>query len=98
MRTLELVAKAVLVGLGVLAVLVVARLGFLGLVLAGVAVILVCTLTTLNDDVPTWGVEVFRARMQRRRAEQLMGLAFYRWCGIVLLAVGVLGLALTWWG
>ena len=96
LRKLNLLAWLVLAGLGVVAAVAAARLGFVGLVIVGLAVLLVCTLATLNDDVPTWGEHVFRARLEAGRSDP-PDLGFYRWCGLGVLLVGVVGLAWTWW-
>ncbi len=105
----NLVAWAVLIGLAGLAVRLVAVLGPLGLVLLGLLTLLLCTLFELNAEVPTWGTEVFRARMtthgspEQRAAMRedaratLSPLRFYRWCGAALLLAGGLGLAWQQW-
>lgn len=84
-------------------------LGFFGLMLLGTLVWLICTLANLHQDAPTWGVEVFRARMSgygspEQRAAMLeehqafvSPLRFYRWCGIVLLLMGAAGVAWQQW-
>ena len=90
-------AGAVLVALAALAVLAVNRLGFAGLVALGLLALLVCTMATLNEDVPTWGEHVFRARMERRGSPAGPDLGFYRWCGVVLTATGVAGFVWQNW-
>jgi hypothetical protein len=62
---------------------------------------LVCVRAETDQDIPTWGVEVFKARMNgdsaipEQRAAMLnerrafvSPLRFYRWCGLFLMAVG----------
>ncbi len=84
-------------------------LGFFGLMILGVLMWLICTLANLNQDAPTWGVEVFRARMSghgspEQRAAMLeerqafvSPLRFYRWCGIGLALMGAAGFAWQQW-
>ena len=103
-------AWAVVVLLLAGAMLVAALLGFMGLALLGGATWLVCVLAELNQDAPTWGEAVFRARMgghgspeqraamsEERRAF-VSPLRFYRRCGMGLLAVGAAGFAWQQWG
>ena len=83
--------------------LVTQRLGFAGLFLLGGVTWLVCTRASLDQAVPTWGVHVFRAGMERPRsmearaaaaaehAAALSPLRFYGRCGAVLAAIGAAG-------
>lgn len=99
-------AWAVIVVLACGAVLLVARLGPFGLILLGLLTLLVCTRIGLDQDTPTWGPQVFKARMtsnaspeQRAAAHEerqasLSPLRFYRWCGIILVVAGAAGF--TW--
>src|ERR1700712_2601340 len=94
-------AWAVLIGLIAIAFVIVVIFGPFGLVLLGLFTLFICTAFQLNDDVPTWGTELFRARMashgspeQRaamleEKSTQLSPLRFYRWCGVALLVAGV---------
>jgi hypothetical protein len=78
-------------------------LGPFGLIVLGLIVLFIGTQYHLNDDVPAWGTEVFRARMARsgspeqRAAMQeekrmnMSPLRFYRWGGGVLLFAGIAG-------
>lgn len=78
-------------------------LGFMGLLILGSATWLVCARAEMDQDTPTWGTEVFRARLDRtsspeQRAAMLderraftSPLRFYRWCGIFLTIVGLAG-------
>jgi uncharacterized membrane protein YdcZ (DUF606 family) len=96
-------AWIVLIGLIAVAFVMVEILGPFGLVLLGLLTLFICTQYDLNDDVPAWGTEVFRARMARRgspeqraalreeKRENMSPLRFYRWCGVVLLVAGVAG-------
>lgn len=98
-------AWAVIVGMACGAVLLVARLGPVGLILLGLFTLVVCTSVGLDQDTPTWGAQVFKARMTSRgspeqraaaheeRRASLSPLRFYRWCGIILVAVGAAGFA-----
>ena len=73
-------------------------------------VLLVTTMSELDQNVPTWGAEVFRARMSERRLpEQVMQaeeehrgftltLRFFRRCGLVLAGFGLAGFAWQVWG
>ena len=89
--------------------MLVAILGPFGLILLGLADLLVCTLFGLNEDAPTWGTQVFSARMQggqspeqraamlEQRHAMLAPLRFYRWCGVLLIAAGVAGFGWQQW-
>jgi hypothetical protein len=97
------VAWAVIIGLIALAFVMVTVLGPFGLILLGLFTMFVCTSFRLSDDVPTWGVEVFRPRMsnddssERRAARfaekrsELSSVRFYNGCGAVLIVAGILG-------
>lgn len=86
------------------------RLGFMGLLLLGSATWLVCARAELDQDAPTWGTEVFKARMGERRSPEqhaamleerrafVSPLRFYRRCGMVLAAVGGAGFIWQQWG
>ncbi len=92
------VVIAVLIG----AAMVVAEIfGAVGLMLLGGMTALVCARAEMDQDVPTWGVAVFKARMSGDKAtpEQHAAMAserqalvsplrFYRWCGLFLVAAG----------
>lgn len=103
------VAWLVLAVLGVGAILVTNRLGFVGLVILGGLTWLVCTRASLDEKVPTWGVGVFSARMaQPRSAEEraavhadheaaLLPLRFYGRCGAFLATIGAIGFAWQTW-
>lgn len=98
-----------LCGLIGLAAVMVAALGFPGLLLLGGATWLICVLAELHDDLPTWGVKVFRAQADRSHspehraalAEQkrafISPLRFYRRCGVVLFLAGVAGTVWQIW-
>lgn len=91
------------------AILVVDRLGFVGLMLLGGAAWLVCIRAELDHEVPTWGTAVFQAHLeQRRSAEQreaaleehralLSPLRFHARCGMALAAAGLAGVLWQIW-
>jgi hypothetical protein len=99
-------AWAVLIGLIAVASVMVQVLGPFGLVVLGLISLFICTAYELNHDTPSWGTEVFRARMRYRatmeerasvredRRVSLSPLHFFRCCGAVLV---VAGLALFVW-
>lgn len=86
------------------------RLGFMGLLLLGSATWLVCIMAELDQDAPTWGTEVFKARLGARRSPEqhaamlderrafVSPLRFYRRCGMILAAVGGAGFVWQQWG
>jgi hypothetical protein len=96
-------AWAILLALAGVAILIADRLGFVGLFILGLLTWVICTQVELGDDTPTASVAVFRARMARERSPErraavqaerqvrLSPLPFYRWCGIGLTVVGVVG-------
>lgn len=96
-------AWAAVFGLAGCALVVVTILGPFGLILLGLLTLFVCTSMELREDMPSWGAEVFRARLnaaqspEQRAAQQeektqwLSPLRFYRWCGITLLIAGIAG-------
>ncbi len=102
-------AWAIIIGLAGLAVVMVLILGPFGLILLGLMTMLVCTGFSLNDQVPTWGPAVFgaqtaqqdspeqRAGMLEERRTTLLGLRFYRRCGILLVLAGAAGFAWQQW-
>ncbi len=57
-------AWAVIFGLIGAAIVVADVLGFLGLLILGAMTWLVCVRAEMDQDAPTWGAEVFRARMK----------------------------------
>jgi len=92
------------------AVVMAAVLGFVGLLILGGMTWLVCVRAEMDQDTPTWGAEVFRARMggqgsPEQRAAMLeerrafvSPLRFYRRCGIVLAVIGAAGFIWQQWG
>jgi hypothetical protein len=80
-------------------------LGPAGLVLLGLFVLFICTAMNLYEDAPSWGTEIFKARIashgspEQRAAmfdekrASLSPLRFYRWCGVVLVVAGAAGFA-----
>jgi hypothetical protein len=98
-------AWAVIIGLIGLACAMVVIIGPFGLILLGLFTLFVCTSINLREDAPTWGTDVFRARMTdyhspEQRAAMLeekraflSPLRFYGRCGIALVVAGILGFA-----
>jgi hypothetical protein len=80
-------------------------LGPFGLILLGLFTLFICTSIALRNDTPTWGTEIFKARMEspsspeqraamlEEKERALAPLRFYRWCGVVLVAAGIAGFA-----
>lgn len=108
-KAANLIAWGVLFALIYAAILIANRLGFVGLLLLGGGIWLVCTLAELDHDAPTWSVGVFRARMSSAasqeqrpaiRAERLAfvsPLKFYGRCGAALALMGAAGCAWQIW-
>ena len=108
-RAANAAAWGVVFLLAAAAIVIVAILGFAGLLVLGLATWLVCTMAALDQEAPTWGVEVFKARMNRPanpeqraaeaadRAAITSPLSFYRWCGVALTAIGTAGFAWHAW-
>jgi hypothetical protein len=98
-------AWAVLICLIAVAFVIVVVLGPFGLIVLGLLTLFVCASASLREDTPTWGTEVFRSRMAKHSSPEqraagaeekrhlLAPLRLYRWCGIVLLLVGVAAFA-----
>jgi hypothetical protein len=98
-------AWVILIGLIGVAFVMVVVLGPFGLILLGLLTLFVCTSVQLRDETPTWGIEVFKARMASRftpeqraamaeeKARSLAPLRFYRWCGVLLVVAGIAGFA-----
>ena len=94
------VAWVILLVLTGVAFVLVNTLGPFGLILLGLLTLYVCTAISLREDNPTWGVQVFRAQTENRRAPRLpdvQSLKFCRLCGMVLLASGLAGFAWQHW-
>jgi hypothetical protein len=101
-------AWAILIVLIAVAFVMVEILGPFGLVVLGLLTLFICTQYDLNDDNPSWGTHVFRARMADRGSREqraalreekrvsMSPLRFYRWCGVVLLVAGLAGFAWQW--
>jgi hypothetical protein len=98
-------AWAVLAVLIAVVFVMVNLLGPAGLVLLGLFVLFISTAMNLYEDAPSWGTEVFRARIashgspEQRAAmfdekrASLSPLRFYRWGGVVLVVAGAAGFA-----
>ena len=103
------IAWAALFALVGVAILIANRLGFVGLFILGLFTWVICVHVELDDDTPTFGTAVFRARMaaelspERRAAAladrqvRLSPVPFYRWCGIALTLIGAAGFAWQRW-
>lgn len=84
-------------------------LGFPGILILGLLTTLICVRADLSEDVPTWGRAVFEARLVRAKSleEQAVvqearegarsPLLYYRGCGLVLIALGLLGTVWQFW-
>jgi hypothetical protein len=102
-------AWAALLALVGVAILIADWLGFAGLFILGMLTWVICVQVELGDDTPTAGIAVFRARMTAERSPErraaareerqvrLSPVPFYRWCGIVLTAIGVAGFVWQRW-
>jgi len=107
--TANVAAWAGNIGLACGAVVMVTRLGSLGLVLLGLLTLFVCTRFSLDQDAPTWGTEVFKARMANHKSPEqraamveerqaaVSPLRFYRWCGILLTVARAAGFVWQQW-
>jgi hypothetical protein len=99
-------AWAVLAVVIAVAFVTVNLLGPAGIAILGLFVLFICTAVNLYEDAPSWGTEVFKARIashgspEQRAAmidekrASLSPLRFYRWCGVVLVVAGAAGF--TW--
>jgi len=97
------IAWIILFGLIGAAVVMVTTLGPFGLILLGLMTLFICVSLNMNEDSPTWGTEVFKARLsthgspeqraalKEERAQSLAPLTFYRWCGFALVVAGIAG-------
>ena len=97
-----------IVALVALSLGVVLVLGFPGVLLLGLLTAVTCVRAELSERTPTWGQAVFEASTRGRRAgERAAGaeaarraispLRYYRGCGVVLIAAGLLGTAWQIW-
>ncbi len=105
----NIAAWAGIIGLACGAVVMVTRLGPVGLVLLGLLTLFICTRLSLDQDAPTWGTEVFKARMANHKSPEqraamveerraaVSPLRFYRWCGVLLTVAGAAGFAWQQW-
>ncbi len=102
-------AWALVIVLAAAAIALVLLIGPLGLILLGLLTLFVCSQFSLHEASPTWGKDVFQARMtppgsrgQRageafERAAAQSPLRFYSRCGLVLIVAGVAALAYQYW-
>jgi hypothetical protein len=106
----DFVAWGVVIILAAAAVALTLRLGPVGLVLLGLLTLFVCVRFSIDEASPTWGTEVFRARMTRPRSPEQRAadateraafaptIRFCRCCGTVLILAGGVALAYQRWG
>jgi hypothetical protein len=87
-----------------LALAVVRLLGFPGVLILGLLTTLVCVSADLSRDVPTWSRDMFASRGERRTLEEreagkqeAASLGYYRGCGFVLIAAGLVGTVWELW-
>ena len=102
-------AWAIIVALICAAIVLADVLGFVGLLILGGATWLVCVRAEMDQDMPAWGTEVFRARMDRTGSPEQRAamfdeartftspLRFFRRCGIFLAVVGLAGFVWQLW-
>lgn len=88
---------------------VVAVLGFPGVLILGLLTAVTCVRAELSERTPTWGQAVFEATATRGRSAEertagaeaarraISPLRYYRGCGLVLIAAGLLGTAWQIW-
>jgi hypothetical protein len=98
---LNAVAWLLVAGLIGVAVVIAALFGAVGLILLGALTALVCVRADVAEESPTWGPDVFRAKMteggaspeqraamQSERQTRVGPLRYYRRCGMALIAIG----------
>jgi hypothetical protein len=89
MREQRSVVLVILIGMSSIAF---AFLGAFGVILFGLFVIFICTSGELREHSPTSAVgrsPEQQAAIAEERVRSVAPLKFYRWCGIVLLVIGV---------
>ena len=77
-----------------------AFLGAFGVILFGLFVIFICTSGELREHSPTLAVgrsPEQRAAIAEERLRSVAPLKFYRWCGIVMLVIGIAGFVWEQW-
>lgn len=84
-------------------------LGFPGVLILGLLTTLICVRAELSDDVPTWSRALFESRLPRSRSLEAHAadlevrdasrspLRYYRGCGLILIAAGLVGTAWQLW-
>jgi hypothetical protein len=91
MREQRSIVLVVLVGMASIGF---AFLGAFGVILCGLFVIFICTSGELREHSPTSAVvgsPEQRADIAEERVRSVAPLKFYRWCGIVMLVIGIAG-------
>jgi hypothetical protein len=105
-NALSWAAVAVLIAI---ALAVANRLGFAGLLILGLLTAVICARAELSDDVPAAGTAIFKARMDQPRSPEqrhakaeegrsfVSSLQFFKWCGVALAAIGLVGFVVQLW-
>jgi uncharacterized membrane protein len=91
MKEQRYVVLAIFIGMGGIAF---AFLGAFGVILFGLFIIFICTSGELRENSPTsavGGSPEQRAATAEERVRSVASLKFYRWCGFVLLVIGIAG-------
>jgi hypothetical protein len=108
-RLANALAWAAIVGLIAVALAVANRLGFAGLFILGLLTAFICGHAELQNDVPAAGTAIFKSRMERPRSAEerqarteegrsfLASLRFFKWCGLALAAIGIVGFVIQLW-
>lgn len=108
-RLANALAWVALAGLIALALLAAHRLGFAGVLILGLLTAFIAFQAELQQHVPAPGLALFAARMQQPRSVEeraataserqgfIAPLRFFRWCGLTLAAIGLVGFAVQIW-
>jgi len=91
MRGQRCIVLAIFIGMAGIAF---ALLGAFGVILFALFIIFICTSGELHENSPTLAVggsPEQRAATAEERVRSVTSLKFYRWCGFVLLVIGVTG-------
>jgi uncharacterized protein (DUF58 family) len=91
MREQRYIVLAIFIGMAGIAF---AFLGAFGVILFGLFIIFICASGELRENSPTSAVgrsPEERAAIAEERVRSVASLKFYRWCGFVLLVIGIAG-------
>ena len=91
MREQRCIVLAIFIGMAGIAF---AFLSAFGVILFGLFIIFICTSGELRENSPTSAVgrsPEQRAAIAEESVRSVAPLKFYRWCGIVLLVIGIAG-------